>query len=131
MLLKATKKIHETTPERGRKNENSGGRGEKKSEILGRGPAEGVWRRGVRGSGGGESGERPNFGRTHENFEHSTPTTTHHTTQQPAQGGLGQGGSLAKKSMAQKQDKLSEEQPHWPRFFGVKDGSQRFGHKTV
>ena len=43
------------------------------------------------------SGERPNFGRTHENFEH-----TPHTTGDPAQGGLGQGVSLARRSMAQK-----------------------------
>ena len=39
-----------------------------------------------RGSGGRESGDRPNLGRTHENFEdtphrHTNTTTTHHTTQ--------------------------------------------------
>ena len=108
---------------------------------VGHTPVEGVWRRRSREKGvqwRGSQEERTNLGRTHENFEH-TPThhnTPHHNTTQhnnndtpnittgdPA--GLGQGGSFTGRSMAQKTRHDS------PRFFGVKDCSQRFGHKTV
>ena len=95
--------------------------------------------------------ERPNLGRTHENFEHTphrhttpqhntpqhnTTTTTRHTTHRrsrtgwswaregPSQGGL----------WPQNQDmsnKLSRRAAPLAKVFGVKDGSQRFGHKMV
>ena len=56
--------------------------GEGKSEILG-GPAKsgGGWSW-MRGPAEGSRGERPNFGRTHENFEPTHHTTTHHNTTQ-------------------------------------------------
>ena len=86
-------------------------------------------RRGVRrgGSSGGESGERPNFGRTHENFEHTphrhTTTTTHEV--------LGKRGSIAGWSMAQNQDmsnKLSQRAAPLAKVF--KDDSHKFGQKN-
>ena len=65
----------------------------------------GRWSR-EEGSSGGESGERPNFGRTHEKFEHTphrhtTTRHTHTTTGDPAQvldkGGPSQGGPWPRK----------------------------------
>ena len=82
----------------------------------------------------GSQGERPNLGRTDENFEHTPHRHTHNTTGDPAQGGLGQ-ESLARRSMAQKsrheQQIVPKSSPIGESFFWVKDGSQRFGHKTV
>ena len=69
--------------------------------------------------------------------QHNNTTTTHHTTQleDPAQGGFGQGGSLAGRSMAQKtrheQQIVPKSSPVGEGFFGVKDSSHRFGHKTA
>ena len=87
------------------------GEGKKKREIWG-GPVEEEWGEGVRRRG--SQGERPNLGRTHENFEHTphrhntphhtTPqhnTTQHNTTQQHrvvlGKGGPSQGGPWPKK----------------------------------
>ena len=53
---KTPPKFHERTTKRGKKNENCGGRGKKKSEILGA-PAEG-------GSGGGEVGNTTGLAKT-------------------------------------------------------------------
>ena len=61
-------------------------------------------------SGGGKSGERPKFGRTDENFEHTphrhtTPQQQRHTTQHNGGSRTGwswAGGSLAGRSMAPK-----------------------------
>ena len=119
--------FHETTPKRGRKNENCGGRVKKRAKFWavrsggGGGPAEG-------------SGERPNCGRTHENFEH-----TPHTTGDPAQGGLGRGGSLAGRSMAQKtrheQQSVPKSSPIGHGFLGSRMvrkglGTKRFEKKA-
>ena len=124
------------SPRKRRKNENCGGRGEKKSEILG-GPAEGgvrrrgVWRRGWnRGRGpaeGSRIGERPYLGRTHEHFEHAP---THHTTTGGPAQVLGKGVSMAQKTRHEQQI-VPKSSPIGQGFLGVKDGSQRFGHKTV
>ena len=71
---------------------------------------------------------------------HTTPQhnndTPHNTTGDPAQGGLGQGGPLAGRSMTKKKKRHEQQivpksSPIGQGFFGVKDGSQRFGHKTV
>ena len=81
-------------------------------------------------SGGGESGERPNFGRTDENFEHTphrhtTPQQQRHTTQH--NGGSRTRwswarGSLARRSMAQKKQDMSNKlsPPNGQGFLGSK-----------
>ena len=104
------------------------GRGEKKTRNFGRsadgGPAEGS-------QGSAQILDAPTkILNTHSN------DTPHNTTGDPAQGGLGQGGSLARRSMAQKKQDMGNKlslraAPLAKVFFGFKDGSQRFGHKTV
>ena len=88
-----TTKFQRNDPQERRKKENCGGRGKKRAKFWA------VRRKGVRrrGSGGGvrvggESGERPNFGRTHENFEH-----TPHRQKTQHKGGPSQGGPWPKK----------------------------------
>ena len=60
-------------------------------------------------------------------FKHNTTQQpTLHTTGDPAKGGLGQGGSLAGRSMAPKtsyEQQIVPKNTPWPKFFGVKDGS--------
>ena len=70
-------KFHETTPKRGRKNENCGGRGKKKSEILGC-PAEGrSGGEGVRGSA--QILDTPTkILNTHRHTRHNDTTTQRH-----------------------------------------------------
>ena len=72
------------TKREGEKNENCGGRGKKKSEILG-GPAEGGPAEGGSGGGGSEHTHHTHPPHTHntttQHKQHNTTTTQHTTTQ--------------------------------------------------
>ena len=90
----------------------------------------------------------PHFTTQHNTTQHSTTITTHHTTQRrvPHKGVLGwgvlrrevfaglrqagSGGGRWSKKTRHNQQNCPKEQPHWPRFFGTKDGLQRFRPKT-
>ena len=129
-----TTKILREEPQRETKSENGSGRvKKKKSEILG-GPAEG-WRESRRRRSGGE---RPNFGRTLENFEH---TPHRHTTQHNGGSRTGwswERGFLAGRSVAQKtrheQQIVPKSSPSGQGFLGSRMvrkglGTKRFDQK--